>query len=299
MEDPTLQSTFGVKRTCLLNDLQYFCVSDNYAVDIMHDILEGVGQFELKLLFGYLSDTNIISKTDVCNRIYSYNYGFVERKNRPTRINLEQSGNGIGLNFIQTFCLVQNMSLIFGDIVKEGNAHWRLLLLLLQILNIIFSPVITDGMTVCLKHLIVEHHKLFKVLYPHCRMIPRHHFMTHYSRSIRKIGPIFHVWTMRFEAKHRFFKNTIKNFKNITKSLAQKHQMTIAYHWESMPFKSINCGPVKIVPLSDLPNGEVIAEKLQVDLDCEVHVTSWIICCGTEYRPGLLVCSNIEEDLVK
>jgi len=38
-------SSFGVKRICLLNDLQYFNVSDNYAVDIMHDILEGVGHF--------------------------------------------------------------------------------------------------------------------------------------------------------------------------------------------------------------------------------------------------------------
>ncbi|XP_059362352.1 uncharacterized protein LOC132101422 isoform X1 [Carassius carassius] len=249
MVDPTLPSTFGVKRQCLFNDLQYFHVSENYAVDIMHDILEGVGQFELKLLFAYLSDNKIISKTDVCNRIYSYNYGFVERKNRPTRINLEQNGNGIGLNAIQTFCLIRNMPLIFGDVLREGNAHYRLLLLLLQIMNIILSPVVTDGMTVCLKHLIVDHHQLFKELYPHRRMIPKHHFMIHYPRVIRKIGPILHVWSMRFEAKHRFFKNTIKNFKNITKSLAQKHQMAIAYHWESMPFKSIDCGPVKTVQL--------------------------------------------------
>lgn len=140
-----------------------------------------MAQFELKLLFGYLSDNNIISKTDVCNRIYSYNYGFVERKNRPTRINLEQTGNSIGLNAIQTLCLIRNMPLIFGDVVSEGNAHWRLLLLLLQIINIIFSPVITDGMTVCLKHIIVEHHHLFKELYPHRKMIPKHHFMTHYQ----------------------------------------------------------------------------------------------------------------------
>lgn len=102
---------------------------------------------------------------------------------------------------------------------------------------------------------------------------------------------------MRFEAKHRFFKNTIKNFKNITKSLAKKHQMSIAYHWESMPFKNINCGPVKTVQLNALANGEIIAEELQVDLDCEVDVTSWITCFGTEYRPGLLVCTSIEEDL--
>ena len=143
-----------------------------------------MGQFELKLLFGYLTDHNIISKTDVCNRIYSYNYGFVEQKKRPTRINFEQTGNGIGLNAIQTFCLIWNMPLIFGDVVQERNAHWRLLLLLLQIMNIIFSPVVTDGMTVCLKHLIVEHHQLFKELYPHHKMIPKHHFMTHYPRSI-------------------------------------------------------------------------------------------------------------------
>lgn len=121
MVDPSLASTFGVKQTCLLNDLRYFHVSDNYAVDIMHNLLEGVGQMELKLPFGYITD-GIISKTDVCNRIYSFNYGFVERKNQPTRINLEQTGNGIGLNVIQTFCLIRNMPLIFGDVVQERHA---------------------------------------------------------------------------------------------------------------------------------------------------------------------------------
>ena len=140
----------------------------------MHDILEGVGQLEL---FCYRSDNMIISKTDICNQIYSYNYGFVERKNGSTRINLEQTGNGIGLIAIQTFCLIRNVPLIFGDVVQEGNAHWRLLLLLLQTMNIIFSPVITDGMTGCLKHLIVEHHKLLKDIYPRRKMIPKHHFM--------------------------------------------------------------------------------------------------------------------------
>lgn len=68
--------------------------------------------------------------------------------------------------------------------------------------------------------------------------------------------------------------------------------MGISYHWESIPFKSIECGPVKTVQLDDLPNDEMIAEELQVDLDCEVDVTSWISCFGTEYCPGLLVCSN-------
>ena len=102
---------------------------------------------------------------------------------------------------------------------------------------------------------------------------------------------------MRFEAKRRFFKSTIKNFKNITKSLAKKHQMTVAYHWESISFKSMKCSPVKTVEASALKNGEIIAEKLQVELHSNVNVTSLITCFGTEYHPGLLVCSNTEEDL--
>lgn len=45
-----------------------------------------------------------------------------------------------------------------------------------------------------------------------------------------------------------------------------------------------------------MPLGGIIRE-LQVDLDCEVDVFSWITHFGTEYHPGLLICSKIEEDL--
>lgn len=297
VHDPTVASSFGVKRMCILNNLQYFSVVDNYAVDLMHDILEGVGQFELKLLFGYLAENKIVSKQDVTERVYAFNYGYLERKNRPSRLNLDQTGNGIGLNAIQTFCLIRNVPLIFGDIVPGGNAHWRLLLLLLQIINVVFSPVITEGMTVCLKHLIIDHHKLFKELYPHRNLIPKHHFLVHYPSAIRKIGPLIHFWGMRFEAKHRFFKDAVKNFKNITKSLAQKHQMTIAHHWESEPLKSIACGPTKTVTVGDLKNGDVISDSLHVGINCEIDVVSWITCYGTEYCPGLLVCSKVEDGI--
>lgn len=154
LTDDASQSSFGVKRTCLLNELEYFNISENYAVDIMHDLLEGVAQLEMKLLFDYLSESNVVSLQSASNRIYSFNYGYVEHKNRPTMVKFEQAGNGLGLNAIQTFCLIRNLPLIFGDLVEVGNKHWRLLLLLLQIINIVFSPVISNGMTVYLKHLI-------------------------------------------------------------------------------------------------------------------------------------------------
>jgi len=43
--NPTLPHLYGVKRSCLLNSLQYFNSANNFSVDIMQEILEGVGQF--------------------------------------------------------------------------------------------------------------------------------------------------------------------------------------------------------------------------------------------------------------
>lgn len=68
-----------------------------------------------------------------------------ERKNRPTRVNLDSGGKNVGLDSIQTLCFVRNVPLLFGDIVPEGNQNWTLLLLLLQIINIIFSRSLTLG----------------------------------------------------------------------------------------------------------------------------------------------------------
>lgn len=100
---------------------------------------------------------NFISEEDLLSRIYSFDYGFLERKNRPTKVILDSAGNSIGLNSIQTLCLVKNLPLLLGDIVPPGHKHWSLLLMLLQIMNIVFSPCLTSGLTVYLKHLIADH----------------------------------------------------------------------------------------------------------------------------------------------
>ncbi len=294
--DTQLNSVYVIKRDSSLNTLQYFHVCSNFSFDIMHDILEGVAQYELKLLFGYLTE-HFISKNDLLSRIYSFDFGYTERRNRPTNVNLEHDGNSIGLNSIQTLCLVRNTPLIFGDLVPPGNPNWNLLLILLHIINIVFSPVVTYGMTVFFKHLISEHHQLFKLVYPQKRLIPKHHFMVHYPSCIRKIGPLLHAWSMRFEAKNKLFKNMLKSFKNITKSLAKKHQMTIGNHWETLSLQQKEFGPMNYFSLSDYENGEDLANALQITVQTDIYSTSWTKLDGTEYRPGLAICTEIKHEL--
>lgn len=127
---------------------------------------------------------------------------YLHKKNRPTRINIDHSVNGIGLKGI-------------GQ--AEGNRHWYLLLLLLHIIhivfvlhifNIVFLPRITEGMTIFFKQLIAEHHDLFTELYSMTNLIPKHHSMIHYPECIRQIDPLVHVRTMRYEAKE-FFKSEV------------------------------------------------------------------------------------------
>lgn len=294
--NPQLPHVYGVKRSCLLNTLQFFNTANNFSVDIMHDILEGVAQFEVKLLLEYVQQ-NFLTAKELAGRIQAFNYGHTERRNRPPAVKLFDGSNDLGLNAIQSWCLLRNMPLIFGDLVQRDDEYWHLLLLLLQIVNIVFSPVITDGMIIFLKHIIVEHHQLFKRLFPARNLLPKHHFMMHYPRCIRNIGPILHMWSMRYEAKHNFFKTQLKSFKNITKTLAKKHQRYMALHWESFSQCRLTVGPGKMSQLEELKEGADLAAKLNTALSTNVLTVKWVKHYGTEYRPGLIVCVEVAEEM--
>lgn len=146
--------------------------------------------------FWYLTQ-HVMSEKDLLSRIYHFDYGFLKQttttKKHPTKIILEHAGNGIGLNSIQTLCREKHPTVVWWH---DSCRKQKVSFVTVQIMNIVFSPSLTLGMTIYLKHLIVDHHKLFKHLYPHRNLIPKHHFLIHYPSSIRKIGPLLHVWCM-------------------------------------------------------------------------------------------------------
>ena len=63
------------------------------------------------------------------------------------------------------------------------------------------------------------------------------------------VGPLVRHWCMRFEAKHNYFKTLAQgmyNFKNICKSLAQRHQRFQCYwlsHEGGFLRSSLEVGP--------------------------------------------------------
>lgn len=95
---------------------------------------------------------------------------------------------------------------------------------------------------------------------------------------------------MRFEAKHKVFKNTLKNFKNITKSLAKKHQMSIAYHWETLSLNHIEYGPLKSFTV-DNEDSDMFARAAHA-VPKDIFSANWVKISGTEFRTGLIICSQ-------
>lgn len=83
-DDATLSTTYGVKRTSLLNQSRYFHEADGLDLDIMHDQLEGVLPLEIKLLLQeYISVEKYLSLDILNRRIADFGYPLIDVSNKP------------------------------------------------------------------------------------------------------------------------------------------------------------------------------------------------------------------------
>jgi len=67
-------SKTGLKRDSVLNNLSFYQVSDNVAVDIMQDVLEGVGPYELKLVLNSLIEQKHLTLEKLNYSITSFDW---------------------------------------------------------------------------------------------------------------------------------------------------------------------------------------------------------------------------------
>jgi hypothetical protein len=64
----------------------------------MHDILEGIFQYELKLVLNYFISLNMFDENTLHKRIQAYDYGVSESSDRPISFNLKNPGKYLGLS---------------------------------------------------------------------------------------------------------------------------------------------------------------------------------------------------------
>lgn len=193
---------------------------------------------------------------------------------------------------MKTFVL--NAGLIFGDLILDkNNKHWELFKLLRQILSISLQTYISKGTPQLLETLIQEHHALFLQLYGDS-LKPKHHNILHYPRVMRQIGPLRHIWAMRFEAKHRPSKQNAAvtcNRINLCRTLAIKHQLSFSHVLSQTKLfpdiiykKYRNECPLPCIDKPCLPNDFANSQ-----------IIKYVIVTGIKYKIGATLLARVDE----
>ncbi|KAL2080249.1 hypothetical protein ACEWY4_024042 [Coilia grayii] len=239
--DRTMAKHYGVKRGCPLSDkLTYFHVVDGFPPDILHDFLEGVVPVELALCLQSFIAKKYVSLDSVNEAIRKFPYTFSDKVDQPQKIpkNFFLKGT-IGGNGHENRSLLRLLPLIVGHSIPEGDEAWETLMLLKDMVEIVMSSHFNDELIDFLDCKISEHRELLQTTFPNYRLRPKHHFIEHYPQMVKIFGPLIDVWTMRFEGKHKFFKQVVhdtRNFKNVALTLAVRHQKTMGLYLDSSVF---------------------------------------------------------------
>ena len=221
------KAIYGVRDNCCLSVLPYFEVVNSFPPDAMHDVLEGIIPALLKALLSDFVNDKLISIDEVNHGIDHLQYGQNDRKNKPPNLPKRLITTGsISGSASEKWCLFRNLPLMIGNSVPAGHKAWELYLLFRDIADVTFAPVIDKSWIPWLQDEIQSFLESFALMHPES-FVPKFHFLVHYPRLLVEFGPLKHLWCMRFEAKHSFFKTCAKstnNFINIASSLAMRHQ---------------------------------------------------------------------------
>ena len=227
----------GIKFDSVFNSLSTFHVcTPGLPPCLGHDLFEGVVKHDVKLILDHLiKDKQLFSFKAFNVAVKKFSFKGSDLNSKPNSIN--ENADNIGGHAMQNWCLLRFMPLIVCEVlnvdIDDSDSVFNMLLLLHEIVEIVVAQAIDEAniasLSVLVECYLTERSKCF----PNERVRPKHHYLTHYPELIQKFGPLIHVWGMRFESKHAYFKQcvrTSKNFINVAGMLAEKHQLLQAYY---------------------------------------------------------------------
>ena len=192
----------------------------------MHDFFEGVCNYDVSQVLLHLINNDKLFSLDILNsRKQSFNLGQTEINNASPAIkinHLQSLKLHMSASEMWTFCHL--LPIIIGDLVPRDNKHWKLICLLIEIMDILLRVKFDEKLLNVLSQKIEQHHALYIKLFGKT-LKPKFHFLTHYPTAIKKMGPLRYIWCFRFESKHRELKmytNNTNSRKNIPYSVGIK-----------------------------------------------------------------------------
>lgn len=294
-ENPDLGNVYGVLRECCFSSLNYApsLITHLFPPDVMHDVLEGVIPKVLRLTLYQLIQDKQITLAQLNFEIENFSYSVNDKSSKPQTLTERMLRTHLSGKASETWTLFRLLPLMVGSYVPP-NKYWNCYILLREVVDVIMAPVVRRSWIPYLEEKISEFLSTFQKIFPD-GVTPKMHFLVHYPSLLLKYGPLVNLSCMRFEAKHQYFKKVstvVCNFKNITKTLARRHQLRQC--WEQAEKKSIgyevcNASGSSEVPSNTLPSLVLATLETKVGkrLSNEVlQKTNSITVNNTNYKTG-------------
>lgn len=294
----------GVKAECIFNEIPNFHIIENATVDIMHDIFEGICRYEIaKLLHIFIIKEHFFSLEILNNHLRHIDCGRNFSKNVPIAI----SSNSLKTEYLilsasEMVFLVQHFGILLGDLVPVNHRAWEVFLTLHEIIRIVMSSTFTFATIELLETLISEHHSLYITVFAET-LKPKHHFLLHCPRLIRRLGPLKYFSSFRFETKHKVFKDNAKVIMSCTNcpyTLALKHQLALCHRFltgEGFPNR-LSWGPTLNQRLNDLADYNNFKHVLPLDIQCKHVLDTWVKINGIIYYKDVVVVIHLDDNIV-
>lgn len=297
-----LKTTYGINRKSKLIEFPAFDLIKQTPQDIMHVILEGVAPLEIKTVLKHLVLSGRLDLDTLNSAILGYPYS-TDVRDKPCPITvttLSSNDNKLKQSSGQMLVLLKILPFILDSC--ERDEYFQVIIELIEIVQILFAPVISLATIAKLKLLIKQHLSNMKRLFPKNNITPKQHYLIHIPEQIKDLGPMLRHMCMRFESKHCFFKqwSSKLNFKNVCKSLVKHNQMFESCQNTSCENHPIFSKDVLMGPASEVENLKYVQDKMRDFLGVENvhHVISvkWLELSGNKYscQKSVIVTDVIE-----
>ena len=143
-----LQTNYGINEKSLLTKLFAFDLTKQLPQDVMHVLLEGVVQFEARLILQYLFDNDFLTLKQLNNSFGQLHLGYNDESNRPPPLRSTVFGGQekykLKHTAAQARSFLKNLPFVLTHYVPCNNEHYKLLLQLISIVQISFAPVLSE-----------------------------------------------------------------------------------------------------------------------------------------------------------
>lgn len=290
LNDP--QNT-GLREFSVFNNINNYHVTDNFYADLLHDLFEGVLQYDIchiiqKLMISGFFDLELLNI-----RKQNFDFGETENGNKSPAIKLEHLRSfHLKMTAREMMTFIHFFPLIVGDLVDENNEMWEFLINFIKIVNILLLTEFTGLDLINLQQYVEYHHKKYVELFSDS-LKPKHHFLLHYCRILDQSGPLKLLWTFNFGSKHRQLKSYTKNVmcrKNIQFSLGIKFCICFAEFILNFNNSIFEMGCEKYGSSSSPFYIELKKLMKTTDLN-KCTCFQFYKTCGTIYKKGFVVFS--------